>query len=350
MSALVRALVEGARRLQTSGAVTSRPDGAPEPRGQTVLVTGVDRVVGAALAHDFHARGFAVHGTHQRPGVDADVPGMRWHVVPRPDDPAYLPTLHRIVQRHGVSIVVPSLDEELLVMAGVRRWPDPGVLVVVSGPGAVNLAQDKLLACWQLSGHAVPTPTCASPSDFQNTHEALDAMGGAAVVRARRAGRTGIGARVVLDPSELDWDRLDDDFIVQQFVPGQEYLCVLYRPDGPARRGTVVFEVVSPGPRHEEVRALLPGEAEDVERTAWAAIRALGILGPAEVVVRRAADNTPLVLSMHPRFSRHCSQLLDQLSTPETLPRPRTAPEQARGRVRRGGHHDPSRGHGPDPL
>jgi carbamoyl-phosphate synthase large subunit len=316
-----------------------------------VLVTGVDRAVGAAVAHEFHARGFDVHGTHQNPGTAEEVPGMRWHLVPRSEDPAYLPTVHRLVQRHGVSIVIPTLDEELPVMAGVRRWPDPGVLVVVSGPGPVNLAQDKLLACWQLAGHAVATPPCASPSDFRDTKEALDAMGGAAVVRARRAGRTGIGARVVLDAGELDWERLDDDFIVQQFAPGREYLCVLYRPDGPARRGTVVLEALSPGPRHEQVRALPPGEAEDVERTAWAAVRALGILGPAEVVVRRAADDTPTVLSVHPRFSRHCSELLDQLSTPEPLPRPRSAPEQGRGRARRNGHHEaPSSGRGPETL
>lgn len=342
MSALVKALTEGARRRQMSGAPSAPPERSDGDRDQVALVTGVDRAVGEALARDLAGRGMTVHGAHQRPGAARDIPGIRWHLVPRSSDPGYLPTLHRIVRNHGVGIVIPTLDEELPVMAGMRRWPEPGVLVVVSGPGPVNLAQDKLLTCWQLAGHGVPTPSCASPSDFSGTREALAAMGGALVVRPRRAGRAGSGARVVMDADDLDWDRLDDDFVVQRFVPGQQFLCLLYRPDGPARRGSVVLEELRPGPRHVEVRQVPAGGAQDVERTAWAAIRALGILGPAEVVVRRAADGTAMVLSVHPRFGRHCSQLLDQLSAPERLPRPRPAPEAGRHRTARGGHQGES--------
>jgi carbamoyl-phosphate synthase large subunit len=340
MSALVRALAEGARRLEAT-ATHPGPVAEADPGARAVLVTGADGPVGAALAGELAHRGFTVHAAHTRPGVAAEAgTGLTWHLVPRSSDPGYLPTLHRIVRLHGVTIVIPTLDEELPVIASVRRWPDPGVLVVVSGPGPVGLAQDKLLANWQLSGHAVATPACASPSDFADTRSALEALGGAVVVRTRRAGRKSGGARVLFGPDDMDWDRLDDDFVVQQFVPGREYVCVLYRPDGPAKRGAVVFEALRPGPRHEDVRMLAPGEAEDVERTAWAAIRALGIVGPAEVVVRRTADGTATVISVHPRFSRHCKELLDQLSTPETLPRQRHAPDPARpGRAPREGNH-----------
>jgi len=345
VSALVKALMEGARRRETIGAAGARP---PEPaREQVAFVTGVDRTVGEELARGLAERGLTVHAAYQRPGAAHDIPGIQWHLVPPSHDPGYLPALHRIVQRHSVGLVIPTVDEELPVLAGLRRWPEPGVVVVVSSPGAVNLAQDKLLACWQLAGHQVPTPSCASPSDFAGTCEALEAMGGALVVRARRAGRTGSGARMVLDADELDWDRLDDDFIVQQFVPGRQYLCLLYRPDGPAPRGSVLLEDVHPGPRHEEALPVPAGAVADVERTAWAAVRSLGIVGPAEVVVRRAADGTAMVLSVHPRFSRHCSLLLEQLASAERLPRPRQPPEEGRARSRKDANHEPSRRRGP---
>lgn len=308
MSALVRALSERVRHLPASGT-------------PGVLVTGVDGPVGTALAVDLAARGFTVHGTHQLAWVaPRDVPGMQWHLVPRPEDPGYLPALHRIVQHHAVDFIIPTTDEELPVIAGVRRWPDEGVFVVVSGPGPVSLAQDKLLTSWQLTSHGVLAPACASPSDFADTAEALASLGDAIVLRSRHAGRKSGGARVVHRPDELEWDRLDDDFVVQHFICGPEYLCCLYRPDGPGNRGMVVFEVLRPGPRHDAVRALSPGEAEDLERTAWAAVRALGVLGPAEVILRRSGDGRAHVISVHPRFSQHCGELLDQLSAPAASP------------------------------
>jgi hypothetical protein len=339
MSALVKALTEAARHLQANAA--PRPEGGPEllPRRRAVLVTGIDRAVGAALATEFAGRGFTVHGGRQRPAAAArDVTAVRWHLVPRPDDPSYLPTLHRIVAYHRLDIVIPTLDEELAVLAGVRRWPDRDVLVVVSGAGPVRLAQDKLLTCWQLGTHSVPTPTCASPSDFRDTDEALRALGGGFVLRSRRTGGKSASARVVHTGDQLDWDRLDDDHIIQELVPGPEYLCCLYRPDGPAKRGIVVYEVQHPVHGPEGIRALLPGEAEDVERTSWAAIRALGILGPAELVLRRGDGGRAYVLSVHPRFSEHCGELLDQLSAPDELPRQRTSSEPGSGRAH---HHGP---------
>ena len=246
-------------------------------------------------------------------------------MVPRSEEAGYLPTLHRIVNRHGVSIVIPTLDEELPVMAAVRHWPEAGVVVIVAGSTAVGLAQDKLVMAWQLAGRGVATPRTMSPSDFSDTAAARESLGQAVVVRSRRAGRRAGGARVLFTADDIDWGRLDDDFVVQQFIPGREYVCVLYRPEGAAKRGSVVFESLRPGPAHEEVRPVPPGQADDVGRTAWAAIRALGVTGPAVVVLRRALDGTVMVLSVRPRFGRHCTELLDQLARPEQLPSQRAA-------------------------
>lgn len=321
MAALVKALIEQARRKAAEGAGEPASDVA-------VLVTGVDHPVGAAVARELVVRGFTVHGTAQSPTASAADLNGGWHLVPRAADPSYLPVLHRIVERHRTGFVIPTLDAELPVWAGVRRWPGAEVVVVVAGAGAVSLAQDKLLTCWQLSSHQVPTPPCSSPSDFTDTAEALQTLGGRLVVRPRWPEHRYGGARLVHAADDLVWDRLDDHFVVQPVVCGAEYLCTFYRPDGSARRGTVVFQVQHPSMRRGGLRPLAPGEDPAVERAAWAAVRALGILGPAEVVVRRGEDGAVSVLSVHPRFGERCGELLDQLSAPEpVVPRQRVASE-----------------------
>lgn len=328
MSALVRALAE-ARRIPTE--VDPGHGSAGRRAGAAVLVTGVDRPVGAALAKELARRGLAVHATARAVTAAAAEFSGSWHLAPAPDDPSYLPVLRRIVRHHRPDIVIPTLDEELPLWAGLRHWPDAEV--VVAGAGAVSLARDKLLTCWQLTSHQVPTPPCRSPSDFADTAEALRALGGSLVLRARRPEHRSGGARVVRAADELDWERLDDDFVVQPVAPGREYLCVLYRPEGPVRRGSVVYVVAHPSIRHGALMALGPGEAEGVERVAWAAARSMGVIGPAEVVVRREEAGGVSVISLHPRFGEHCGELLDQLSSPEpVVPRQRTP-----------AHHEPAR-------
>ncbi|HET8560650.1 MAG TPA: hypothetical protein VFL69_09050 [Marmoricola sp.] len=312
MSGFVRALSDGMRR--STGVPEAPAASGGEASAGPILVTGADHAVGAALAVELAGRGLVVHCAYSQPQfVAGPVPGMEWHLVPSNADPGYLPALRRIVDRHDVSILIPTLDEELAAMSALRRWPDPGVLVVVSGAGSVALADDKLMVSWQLAAHGVRAPRCGSPSDFASTEEALDALGGAVVVRGRRPATKSGGSRVLLRPEDLDWGRLDDDFVVQEFVPGREYLCVLYRPDGSAGRASVVYQAVRPGRHGDGIVRLAPGDAEDVHRTAWSAIRALGVVGPAEVVVRTTTEGAVVVLSVHPRFSRHCSELLDEL-------------------------------------
>lgn len=328
MSALVRALAE-ARRIATE--IDGVHGGAGRPAGIAVLVTGVDRPVGAALARELAHRGLAVHATARAVTAAAAEFSGSWHLAPGPEDPSYLPVLRRIVGHHRPDIVIPTLDEELPLWAGLRHWPDAEV--VVAGAGPVSLARDKLLICWQLTSHHVPTPPCRSPSDFADTAEALRALGGSMVLRARRPEHRSGGARVVRAADELDWARLDDDFVVQPVASGPEYLCVLYRPEGPVRKGSVVYAVAHPSLRRGGLIALAPGEAEAVERAAWAAVRSLGVMGPAEVVVRGDEAGGVFVISLHPRFGEHCAELLDQLSAPEhVVPRQRTP-----------AHHEPAR-------
>jgi carbamoyl-phosphate synthase large subunit len=65
-------------------------------------------------------------------------------LVPRSDDPAFVDHILGLCQREGIRLVVPTRDEELPVFARARqRFAAAGVLVLVSGPEAIETCQDK---------------------------------------------------------------------------------------------------------------------------------------------------------------------------------------------------------------
>jgi carbamoylphosphate synthase large subunit len=290
-----------------------------------VLVTGAAGPAGTSLVRELAEHDVRVHAADSRPRLDAVPPVVSWHVLPSGAESAYLPALRRLLRRLRAGTLIPTTDGELPVLATVRHALGPHVHVMVPGPAAVAMAQDKLALAWQLAAREVPTPRCASPSDFPDTGAALRAFRGSLVLRPRRSGGGRGGARLVRDAGDVDWTRLGDDLVVQDLVPGREYDLVLYRPDGGSdgARSMVAFERLGRVPGEIDARRLRPGSADEVERTAWAAVRALGVTGPAEVVVRRAADDRLLVLSVRPRFGRHCVELLQAMLAPPALPRQR---------------------------
>ena len=70
-----------------------------------------------------------------------------------------------------------------------------------------------------------------------------------------------------------------------------------------------------------------PDTTEDVQRLALAAVRALGVTGPACVDVRRALDGAPVVLAVHAHMCRHVEAapgIVDALLAEHRMPGPRS--------------------------
>lgn len=216
-------------------------------------------------------------------------------MMPHPLDPGFLPALARIVQRHGIDLVIPASSDFLPVISVGRL--SLGVDVVVPGPGPAGTAHDRLLTAWSLWSHGVAVPDFGVPSDFANARAALDVMGGQLTLRSRWAGDAG-HATVLNASADLDWSAMSDEWFVQRFVPGPAYSVVIYRPlNGTGRLTTVLEETVQEDGTSTVTRAR-DGEAVGVERVAQAAVRALGLTGPLEVGIRCRADGLPMVLDV----------------------------------------------------
>lgn len=307
---------------------------------KTILITGAGSPAGKALIGQLRDR--TVHG-HSLVLVGADVHKLedaslaRSVVLPPAHDPEFTVALRHVIGEARVDLVIPTVAEELPIFAGLeavlaenplRRgsgdplsastitslaWTPPPM--IISPPTATAVAADTLHTMWALDAADVTVPAFVPASRFVSTAEALDAIGGPITVEPRRSrGRRGMA--VVEHPNDLEWSTLAPGHLVQAFVPGTEYSPQVFRSWNTGSTDVVVLELTAL--RDERVgnasaaRRAQPGEADDVTLLAQQTAEALGIIGPADLDVRRREDGTPVVLGVNARFGA-CSALAPEI-------------------------------------
>lgn len=286
---------------------------------RTILVTGAagpaGRALGAQLARLDGARRPRVVGADMAP---ARVPGIDdVRAVPAAVDPRYERATLDLLAVVEPDLVLPTVSEELTRLAVLGLATGLGGTVVGSPPGPTAVAGDKLLTMWALARADVAVPAHAPADVFTSAADALAWAGGPVVVKPRVA-RGGRGVRVVEDPDDQVWQRLDAAWVVQEFAPSTEYSPQVYRSPGTGRCVVVVLRKTAlEGGRvgnATAVEALPDGAADDVATLAARTVQALDLVGPVDLDVRRLADGRPVVLEVNARFgavSAAAPQVLD---------------------------------------
>ncbi|WP_426979535.1 ATP-grasp domain-containing protein [Pseudarthrobacter sp. O4] len=291
-----------------------------------VLITGAGGPAGLALAAQLRSRGIPFLGADARELPEGT--GVTAVRVPPAADPELIPVLRRLVAREGINLVIPTSGEELMQVSAARAGFGRDVRVITGEPGPVAVASDRLFTAWLLRSAGVPVPRFGVPGDFAGANAAMAALDGPVVVKPR-VSRGGCGVIVVDGSVDVDWAGLPDGQIVQEYIPGTEYVPVVFGT--PAHNGTAPFAVVVEKTGRADqyvvnaiaVRRAAAGEAMDVGNVAMAAVRSLGLTGPVELTVRRRADGTPVVLEMNARFGAHSEaapELLDAVLASFNLP------------------------------
>lgn len=283
-----------------------------------VLVTGAGGPAGRSLLSQLAERGISAIGVDMEPVTD--VPAERIYRVPAAVDPAMMPALREITEREGVTLIIPTVSEELPHLAAASHQFGAGVAVCVADPGPVAVAHDKLRTAVWLRARGVPVPSFATPEDYRSTAAAFMALGGPLVVKPRIS-RGGRGVRLADHADQLAWATVGPGDLVQRFLPGTEYAAAAYlgRPGADEAPLVAVLEKIELAAGRVgngvTVRRLLDGEADDVAAVAVAAVAALGLHGPVDVDVRRDVDGVARVLEVNARFGAHSA------SVPELLDR-----------------------------
>ncbi len=275
----------------------------------TILVTGVGGPAGRSVASLLLERQFDVIGTDMR---DLDFPGIRFFQVPPAGSQEFIAHIKAIAETEKADWIIPTVSEELPVLAQAWRWQDE-IPVMISSAHAVEIANDKYLTSISLSGGGVNVPRFALPSEIQTPEELADRIGWPCISKPR----VGRGGREVRLHTRADWSKLaalDDGYILQEFASGTDYAPNLFA----GRGGEMVVVVLEKTELKEGIvgnaKQVRRVEAADVADAAGATARIVGLTGPLDIDIRRHADGRPLVLEINARFGaniRFATEVLD---------------------------------------
>jgi carbamoyl-phosphate synthase large subunit len=273
-----------------------------------VLVTGAGGPAGVAVIRSLLRRDdvtvFAADMDGWASGLYL-VPAEQRRLVPPGKDPGFVDAVAAIVAADGIDVVFSTVDVELPPLA--RRRAELGATLAAPSVQTLETALDKLALAAAVAPHArVPATALLGtpfPGDAPDWHFP--------VIAKPRRGAGSRGVRVVPDRAALEAlevaeraheagyaDQLDG-LLVQEFLPGDEYsVDVLAGPDGviaavPRTRERVDSGVSIAGRTVHD--ALLESTASDVAR-------AIGLVGVANVQLRRDRDGIPALLEVNPRF------------------------------------------------
>lgn len=281
-----------------------------------ILITGAGGPAGSALGRQLAGSEHHV--------VGADMVAPQPHIealfdevvrVPRADSPAFLPAVRELVRRERIDLVIPTVQEELPLFAGAGSLL--GARVVISPIEGVWRAQDKLLTMWALERAGASVPAYLALEDAGPVVPGRGPAawsGGFPLVVKPRTSRGGRGVRVIDTPEQWTAELVaEPGQIVQGFADGAEYAVQLFVPARGAVTAVVLEKTALKEGRVGNAAGVRRAHDRDVAQVAIDAVRALGLVGPLDVDVRRDASGTPLVLEVNARFganSAHAPELL----------------------------------------
>jgi carbamoyl-phosphate synthase large subunit len=251
--------------------------------GQRVDIVSAFRRAGArTVAVDANGLAPALYHAHERA------------LVPRVDDPGYLPALQALVRGHGVRLVIPLADLDHLLLAE-RRTDLDGALVLLPPPGVVARTEDKYEAHLFFEANGIPSPPSWLPEELP------DDLAFPVLVKPRR----GFGSRHIYrahDGEELDFhlERTPADSFVQQVCAGDEFSIDVFC-DFEGRCLGAIPRTMIESKGGESIKGMSIKDEELIEFGRLVA-ETLPIWGPANIQCFRVAEGRHEVTDVNPRF------------------------------------------------
>jgi carbamoyl-phosphate synthase large subunit len=140
--------------------------------------------------------------------------------VPPVTDPDYVPTLLNMCRRLDVTMLVPTIDPELAPLSEARSLFEAiGVEAVVSSPAVIRIAGDKLATAELLLADGIDSPRTATPDQVL----AMPHSWSWPLLIKPRHGSSGRSVRTVANAGELRAVAMNEPFVVQELLRGEEY-------------------------------------------------------------------------------------------------------------------------------
>ena len=213
--------------------------------------------------------------------------------VPRVDDPGYVAALRRLVEAHGINLIVPLTDLDHGVLA--RGRDELGALVLLPTAELVDALADKWLAHLLFEERGIGSPSTWLPESLP------DDLAFPVLVKARR----GFGSRGIYrcrDQRELEFflGYATDDSMVQACCAGEEFSIDLFC-DLDSRCLNAVPRTMIESKGGESIKGMTIRDAGLIEVGRHVS-ETLGLVGPANVQCFREPDGSYRVTDINPRF------------------------------------------------
>lgn len=261
-----------------------------------VLVTGAGGPAGYAVIRSLLQRDdvtvFAADMDGWASGIYL-VPAAQRRLVPPGRDDSFVPTLQRLVAEDQLDLVISTVDIELLELANRRDELAPAVLAAPSAE-TLQVALDKFALAERCEPTGrVPHTVLAGPPALAEDWEFQ-------VFAKPRFGAGSRGVRMVPDRAVLEALPANEGLIVQELLPGEEYSVDVIADAS----GNVVAAVPRTRTRVDSGVAIAGRTVRDpeLEETAAAVARAIGLVGVANVQLRRDRAGRAKLLEVNPRF------------------------------------------------
>ena len=230
--------------------------------------------------------------------LDTLAPAL-WHadrhvLVPRVDDPDYVPALARIVAEHDVRLIVPLTDLDQVLLARSREALAPA-LALVPEPEACERMGDKYLAHLFFEEQGIASPRSWLPGEvpedarFPLLVKVREGFGSRHIYRAADADELAFFLGYTPVPS-----------FVQELCLGEEFSVDVFC-DLESRCLNAIPRTMIQSKGGESIKGATIADRELIEHAAHVAETA-GIVGPANVQCFREADGSLPVTDVNPRF------------------------------------------------
>lgn len=221
------------------------------------------------------------------------VPAEQRRLVPPGRAEEFVPALARLVEDDAIDVVVSTVDVELIALSERRDELAPAGLAAPSAD-TLEVSLDKLLLAERCADTGRAPRTVLSGPAAQAVDWEFP------VFAKPRQGAGSRGIRLVPDRAALDALPVDEGLIVQDFLPGEEYSVDVIADAA----GQVVAAVPRTRARVDSGVAIAGRTVHDpeLEETASAIAKAIGLVGVANVQLRRGRDGRAMLLEVNPRF------------------------------------------------
>jgi carbamoyl-phosphate synthase large subunit len=264
-----------------------------------VLITAASRRVQLVSAFRHALKQAGVRGRVIVTDVNPLSPAVRaadeWYLVPMADDPAYLSEILAITAAERIGLVVPTIDDELVLFGGSRAaFAASGTRLAVSSARTSRICNDKYETCRYLRSQGVRAAAAWLP------HEVPHPESFPLFIKPR-FGRGGVGAFAARSDREFAFfSGYVDAPVIQEYLDGPEFtidMCCDFESRVlsivPRERVVIRAGVIDRGRTVRDEALMALGESV-------AAV--LPFVGAVNVQCR-VVNGVPVVFEINPRFS-----------------------------------------------